>query len=87
MQIVIDISEQIYNRICVMADIDGSHILKAIKNGTVLSEGHDRLNSYRNAYIGVCPNCKVDVISRNEVVECWNCGMQLKLEKYRGDEE
>ena len=43
MQIVIDISKQVYNRICVIGDIDGSPVLKAIKNGTPLPEGHGRL--------------------------------------------
>lgn len=43
MQIVINISEQVYNNICVIADIDGSPALKAIKNGTVLPKGHGRL--------------------------------------------
>ena len=43
MQIVIDIPEETYRRCCVIADLDGSPILKAIKNGTPLPKGHGEL--------------------------------------------
>ena len=43
MQVVIEIPEEVYRRCCVIADIDGSPILKAIKNGTPLPKGHGRL--------------------------------------------
>ena len=44
-QIVIEISEQTYKSCCVMAVIDGSPILKAIANGTVLPD-HECLIVY-----------------------------------------
>lgn len=43
MKLIIDISEHIYASSKVLADIDGSPILKAIKNGIVLPEQHGRL--------------------------------------------
>ena len=43
MKIIIDISKYIYNSACVLADLDGSPILKAIKNGTPLPKSHGRL--------------------------------------------
>ena len=64
-------------------EIINKHISEKGKRTTVLKAD----TTYRNAYTGVCPNCKVDVISGHEIVDCWNCGMNLKLEKYRGDEE
>ena len=36
MKIVIDIPEHTYNNACVLADLDGAPILKAIKNGIPL---------------------------------------------------
>ena len=50
MKIVIDISEQTYNNVCVLADFDGSPILKAIKNGTPLQKGHGRLGDLDYLY-------------------------------------
>ena len=43
MKLIIDISEEAYKRCCVIADLDGSPILKAIKNGIPLPKGHGRL--------------------------------------------
>lgn len=43
MKLIIEISEQIYKQSCILADIDGSPILKAIKDGISLPKGHGRL--------------------------------------------
>lgn len=38
MKLIIDISQESYNRYCVIADVDGSPLLKAIKDGIPLDE-------------------------------------------------
>ena len=43
MKLIIDISEEAYKRCCVIANLDGSPILKAVKNGIPLPKGHGRL--------------------------------------------
>ena len=38
MKLIIDVSKETYKRCCVIADLDGSPILKAIKDGIPLDE-------------------------------------------------
>ena len=84
MRVVIEISEHTYNSCCALADIDGSPILKAIKNGTVLPEQHGRLidadfvnnklrehhDFYLSAYDNDFKHMPIDVKARcDEIIE------------------
>lgn len=45
MKLIIDISEESYKRSCVIADLDGSPILKAIKNGIPLDDVREEIEA------------------------------------------
>ena len=48
MKLIIDVSEEAYKRCCVLADLDGSPILKAIKYGTPLDKIRAKILRYRD---------------------------------------
>lgn len=79
MQIVIKISEQTYKQSCVLADIDGSPILKAIKNGTPLPKGHGDLIDKSK----LVPDCYELEIHDGEDWRNECCGVSLmQIEEY-----
>ena len=56
MELIISLSEQTYNSACVLADMDGSPILKAIKNGTPLNNIKTEMQDALNACINIIDN-------------------------------
>ena len=56
MELIISLSEQVYNNVCVLADIDGSPILKAIKNGTPLNDIKTEIQNSLNACTNIIDN-------------------------------
>ena len=66
MKLIIDISEHMYNTSCMLADIDGSPILKIIKNGILLPKYCKiyQCSNYGEKEFGMqnfCSNCGADM--------------------------